>query len=60
MVRLIKMIRLDEKKTIIKVKGLLVEYAPINRSIPKIVKNIERRIIIHWIHHHEYFIKLQI
>jgi len=45
-VRLMSIIRLAEKKSIIKVNGLLMEYALINRSIPKSTKKIEIIIII--------------
>lgn len=40
-VMLMRIIRDDAKKVIMKLKGSLSEYAPIIRSMPKIMKKVE-------------------
>ena len=45
-VMLIKTIKLDEKKIMIKVNGLFMEYAPINRFTPKIVKKTDNKVLV--------------
>ncbi len=51
-----RIIKLDEKKIMINIKGLFNEYAPVNRSMPKSVKKPANIIIRIWKNHHEYFI----
>ncbi|MCF6246983.1 MAG: hypothetical protein L3J69_06430 [Desulfobacula sp.] len=54
------MMKLAEKKVMMKLNGSLSEYDPIKRSMPNTKKKALMRAMATWETHHRYFIKLNL